>query len=279
MKNRQTADNCFLINGKTEYDAALLPPTENRQELYEVFRVERGVALFLEEHLERLFAGARELGLQIPQSATLLLSQLKHFVDLQLRVEGNIRLSYWFSSNTQKPDSYSARFIEHHYPARALYKTGVTCNLITGQYNRPTVKIGNRALRSQADAIIRSQQLFETILVNQEGKITEGSRSNLFFIRGNTLYTAPNSDVLPGIIRKKVLTACRQLNYKVKFKAIDALAELPLMEAAFITATSPRVLPIKCIGLQSLKPDHPVTKALMNSVNEMVERYIEAVNS
>ncbi len=279
MNKRRTAENCFLINGKTECSAALFPQTENMQELYEVFRVERGVALFLEEHLERFFGGARELGWQIPQPSPLLFSQLKQFVGLHLRKDGNIRLSCWFSPGAATATNYTARFVEHHYPAAMLYKTGVACELIAEEYSRPTVKIADRALRNRTDAVIKSQQLFETILVNQEGEITEGSRSNLFFIRDNNLYTAPDSVVLPGIMRKKVLTACAQLNYRVEFKAIDATNELPLMEAAFITGTSPRVLPVKRIGSQFFLPNHTIIQMLMKSVDEMVERYIEALSS
>ncbi len=276
MSRKPHVENYFLLNGNLESDPSLWPGVGANQELYDVFRVEQGVPLFLEEHLERLFNGARELNLPLGENTSRLLSQLNELVCLHNKEEGNIRLSYFLSPDASKVEGYGARFIEHHYPEGSLYKTGVVCKLMSDERFRPTIKIANPDLRNRTNLVIEKEQIFETILVNHEGKITEGSRSNLFFIRQKRVYTAPDHLVLGGIIRKKVLVACNELGYSLEFRAIDADQELPLMEAAFITGTSPRVLPINRIGEQSFNPGHPIIINLIDHINGQVTRYIHS---
>jgi branched-chain amino acid aminotransferase len=276
MSNNPDVESYFLLNGNLESDSSLWPEVGTNQELYDVFRVEQGVPLFLEEHLDRLFNGARELNLPLGENTPLLLSRLKELVGLQNKEEGNIRLSYFLSPDASRVEGYGARFIEHHYPEGSLYKTGVVCKLMYDERFRPTIKIANPDLRNRTNLVIEKEQIFETILVNHDGKITEGSRTNLFFIRQKRVYTAPDHMVLGGIIRKKVIIACKELGYPLEFRAIDTEHELPLMKAAFITGTSPRVLPINRIGEQSFNPGHPIIRNLMDHINGQVTRYIHS---
>ena len=44
----------------------------------------------------------------------------------------------------------------------------------------------------------------------KNNEITEGSRSNIFFLKDETLVTAPDNAVLNGITRKHILEICRE---------------------------------------------------------------------
>ncbi len=88
---------------------------------------------------------------------------------------------------------------------------------------------------------------YEALLVNEENQITEGSRSNIFFLKGNTLSTAPDETILNGITRKYILDICRTNKIKVRFMCVpvDSLQDY---DAVFMTGTSPMVLQFYCIG-------------------------------
>ena len=88
--------------------------------------------------------------------------------------------------------------------------------------------------------MIRESGVYEVLLVNRESKVTEGSRSNLFFIREGVVRTAPDSEVLPGITRQKVLELISEEGFRLDIRSL-ALEELPSAEAAFLTGTSPKV--------------------------------------
>jgi branched-chain amino acid aminotransferase len=114
---------------------------------------------------------------------------------------------------------------------------------------------------------------YEVLLVNQRGEFTEGSRSNLFFLKDGVFITAISEDILPGITRQKVLDLIVARGKKVVERNLKEI-ELPLSEGAFLTGTSPKVLPIRTIDNQTFKTDHPEIRELMTDYDLLIEQYI-----
>lgn len=74
---------------------------------------------------------------------------------------------------------------------------------------------GNKNLLSALQA--RQHGADESLLLNQAGFVTEGSFSNIFFIRGNKIFTpAIENNLLAGITRSKVIECARTLNFEVE---------------------------------------------------------------
>jgi branched-chain amino acid aminotransferase len=90
---------------------------------------------------------------------------------------------------------------------------------------------------------------YEALLVNENNLITEGSRTNIFFLKEETLITAPENVILNGITRKHILEICAENKIKVVFACVDA-DNIKEYEAVFMTGTSPIVLPFCCIDNQ-----------------------------
>ena len=112
--------------------------------------------------------------------------------------------------NNKQPELFIF-FIPYLYPAPDMYRVGVEILSLNEVRNQPNAKITNLSLRTLADKIISDKNVYEVLLVNQEGFITEGSRSNIFFIKDKVVFTPPTSIVLPGITREKVLEICNNL--------------------------------------------------------------------
>ena len=81
-------------------------------------------------------------------------------------------------------------FIKSNYPKPELYKTGVEVCLLHEERTNPNVKAKGLKVRDHANALITEKGVFEVLLVNNDGILTEGSRSNLFLVKGDTIYTA-----------------------------------------------------------------------------------------
>lgn len=89
-------------------------------------------------------------------------------------------------------------------------------------------------------------------IFEREGLITECAHSNVFFVKGDTLYTHPESDnILSGISRKNVLRLARESGIPVKELPVK-VEDLNLSDEAFITNTSFEVAPVIAIN------DNPV---------------------
>ena len=82
--------------------------------------------------------------------------------------------------------------------------------------------------------------------MNENNLITEGSRSNIFFLKGETLTTAPDNLILNGITRKHILEICVENKIRVEFACVKA-DEIKEYDAVFMTGTSPMVLAFYCI--------------------------------
>jgi branched-chain amino acid aminotransferase len=246
------------------------------KELYEVFRVDSQIPLFLEDHVKRLYNGAKKSGIIIDKEPDEIIDLIYRNLSLLNIREGNIRLSFFFDSNSLRAHKFEIKLIEHHYPSAVLYKTGIDCSLLYSERTQPEAKIANKELRGKANQNIKEKNVYEVLLVNRSGEITEGSRSNVFFIKDNILSTAPSNLVLPGIIRQKTLLAAKELGIPVKFKCINADKELKYIDAAFITGTSPRILPIKSIEGLNFQPDHYLTQRLIIWIQGFIRGYIES---
>lgn len=238
-------------------------------EIYEVIRVMNGVPLFLGDHLKRFSHSAWLLHLEIPLGEDIVKSLIERLIRKNGVTEGNIRFSWCFRPSGR----FHAYFIPHHYPAGRDYCDGVACGLLRAERPDPGIKAVQAGLRELADQIIREQGFYEVFLVNHSGMITEGSRSNVFFIRENRLITAPGEEILPGITRRKVLELASLRGIEVEYRA-PLESGLDQMEAAFISGTSPKVLPVRSIEQLSYHPAHPVTDLLMQDYNRLLEQEI-----
>ncbi|WP_443110713.1 aminotransferase class IV [Caloramator sp. mosi_1] len=107
------------------------------------------------------------------------------------------------------------------------------------------------------------------MLVNNFDEITEGSRSNIFFIKGSKLYTAPKEDVLVGITRIKVIEIANKLGFEVVEDKIK-VSQISEFEACFLTGTSPKVLPISYIDSYAYNVNNDILRNIMREYDKMI---------
>ncbi len=241
--------------------------------LYEVMRVQQGVPVFLEDHLDRLKQSASMTGLKIWMSRKETGEMLRELIRRNQSADGNVKVVF----NVQPSGSRHvlAYYAPHYYPDAHQYEHGVEAMLYMAVRPNPTAKVINMQLRLEVFTAIIETGVYEALLVNREGYITEGSRSNVFFIRGDTVYTAPDEMVLPGISRKYTLQYLRKEKVKVSLEAVH-LDELKNMDAVFLTGTSPKILPVKRITDTLHQPGHPLLRSVMRGYDEYMDDYIKS---
>ncbi len=238
-------------------------------EIYEVIRVMNGVPLFLEDHLKRFFHSAWLLHLQVPLKDEDIRNYLMLLINSNGVTEGNIRFSYCF----RPCGRFQAYFIPHLYPTAEMEATGVACGLYQAARHDPNVKAVQAGIRLGADKLMAENNWYEVLLVNEHNRITEGSRSNVFFVIGNSLITAPDEDILPGITRKKVLEIASGAGIPVQYESLHQ-DKLTQMDAVFLTGTSPKVLPVRRVGDFLFDIDHSLVKKLILDYNNVIQEYL-----
>lgn len=257
----------YILNGEvkpvSDFDDNILI-SDNM--IYEVLRAEKGVPLFIGDYLLRLEKTHAMSGIPVkinPDEVKRLIKKLlaiNHATDVPVKI--------MFS-----PDFTIAHLMKPYIPSPAEYVSGVMTILMNRERINPNVKFWRRNFRDEVSQELKKNKAFEAILVNAEGFVTEGSRSNIFFIKDNELYTPPGDTVLQGITRKKVLQVCQQLNFRV-IETMIALKDLDHFTSAFLTGTSRKVLPVRQIGDFFFQCELPMLKKIAAGFDELVAKYI-----
>jgi len=264
----QLAEHFFILNGqiiRTNSFAYEFPA--EAKIVYEVIRVKNSTPLFFEHHMERLMNSIRILNFELPQLQTLK-EQVKNLLLKNPITENNLRISLIYR-NACTYDTL-IYFIPSTYPTEIQKREGVEVKLLKANRDNPNAKVENKTLRENADRIIAESGCYEVLLVNNEGFITEGSRSNVFFIKDNIFYTAPLSMVLGGITLLVVIEIIHKLGLSLVETPINS-EQINEFDGAFITGTSPSILPIAKIDDLSYNTNHRITELLVSNYNRRIQ--------
>ena len=263
----------YVLNG-VPLDVSGFNPDMSVDIYYEVIRLIDGQVLFLQDHLDRLKNSLAGTGILFPGRDTLL-KNLSLLLKNNSFSQGNIRIC--LQPSTANNADLFCYFVPYFYPEANKYLEGV--RLLTYPHIRPNpgIKKWDDRFRSSVGKFIREQGIYEAVLVNRKGEITEGSRSNLFFIdQKGRLVTVPDKFILPGITRKYVLAIAQQEGIPVIESSIS-LDSLGTLASAFISGTSPKVLPVKQLDNYSFEVSHPVLQMLMKRFEELILENLSAV--
>ncbi len=214
--------------------------------VYEVLRVKDGKPQFLADHLER-FANSWKLSGRSATRSFLsdneLFDVIKEIIALNHIDNQNIRID-------KDHRNILVQAVESFYPSSRMYEEGVYVRTMEYIRRNPNAKVLNMDLLERVKQMKKTEDVFEVLLVDSEGKISEGSKSNVFFIKGRELYTADVNSVLEGVTRKVLLEACKNIpDLMIKIESVS-LEEVHTFDACFLTGTSIDLLPVKRINSQ-----------------------------
>ena len=237
--------------------------------IYEVIRVIDKVPLFYEEHIKRLETSFKLMETVFSYEYDKIKEYLLKLIEANEVNNGNIKLTFDISTDTMK-----VFYIKHNYPSEELYKNGVKTILYHGERINPNAKVVDNSFREKVSAEINKAGAFEAILVNNQGYITEGSKSNIFLIKDNKLITSPIKEVLPGITRGRIIDVAKKLGIEVIEENVS-YNELSDFQAMFISGTSPKILPIATVDNISLDVNNKVMRELMEVFNIEIYEYVK----
>jgi len=263
----------YIYNG-TWADVSGFKPDMSVDTYYEVIRLIDGKILFLHDHLKRLKNSLEGSGIEFPGEGILL-----HHLGLLLKQNalsfGNIRIC--LQPSKENGADLLCYFIPYVYPSDTMYQEGV--RLLSYPHTRPHpgIKKWDDRFRSSVGKYIQDHGIYEAVLVNKKKQVTEGSRSNLFFIDAkDRLITAPATEVLPGITRKYVLEIAQNNGIPVIEKTME-LSSLDKLASAFLSGTSPKVLPVKQVDQFHFNPAHPLLLLFMTRFEQIVQAHLVAL--
>jgi branched-chain amino acid aminotransferase len=258
----------FTLNGNLQpaemFDNSLVYEGDS---VYEVLRMSRGNPIFFSDHMERLATSVKLQKKKILADIPALYQAIISLAKSDKKRESNLKIVFNYNGDTF---NWLVYYIEPIYPTELQYRNGVKGILFFAERKEPESKVINHKLRSSIYHKLIMEGGYEAILVNENNLITEGSRSNIFFLKGESLVTAPDNVILNGITRKHILQICSEYKISVELSCVNA-NDLGNYDAVFMTGTSPMVLPFNSIGNKSFNVRLPVIEKLRNLYLEKVE--------
>lgn len=256
----------------------LVPTSDNQifkklgpDSVYEVIKIVKGVPLFLEEHMDRMRFSAKNMEIPFDCSDLSIAEKIAELVEINRVQNNNVKII------CNRDDIFLTYLVKSHYPAKSYYEKGVHTVLYEGERENPNLKTLKDAFKNRVKTLTQKENARDALLVNKEGYITEGARSNIFFVLGDTIYTPPADSVLEGITRKYILKICAAKGYKVQEKLLNTKV-IKDLKGAFLTGTSIGFLPIASIGehkIDSVK--EPYLKEIINCFDQTMDDYITGV--
>ena len=268
--------NKFILNGNLQpvelFDKSLVYEGDS---VYEVLRIIRGNPIFFNDHMERLATSVKLQKKKFLADVPTLRKDIISLARSDKKRETNLKIVFNYKNDET---NYLVYFIESSYPSESQYKNGVKGILFFAERKDPESKVINHKLRSTIYHKLILESGYEAILVNENNLITEGSRSNIFFLKGEALTTAPDNVILNGITRKHILEICIENNIRVEFACVKA-DEIKEYDAVFITGTSPMVLPFCCIDNNFFNVNIPLIERLRKLYLEKAEASVSMFRS
>jgi branched-chain amino acid aminotransferase len=241
--------------------------------VYEVIKLIEGVPLFFEDHMARMQRSAALLGADIEKPTRQVRAEINELVEKNGCADINVKL-VWYPE--KEGSIFLTYFVRQDFPDDGAYRRGVHTILYDGERRNPQIKAVMTSYRERVRAVREAAGAYEALLVDDKGFISEGTRSNLFFLIDHQLCTPPSDAVLLGVTRQHVMALCRVLAIDVQEKMLPK-DDLNRIEAAFITGTTIDILPIGSIGrLQLASVGHPVIQTITRAFTEKVSAYISA---
>ena len=252
--------------------------------LYEVVRVYGGVPFCLQEHLERMAFGARELDFEIPYTDSELREIVMNLLErngveeamVYLQVSrGLARRAHPFPGEI-KPTVFGL-VREAQAPSRAELEHGMTA--ITHPDNRGGLcYIKSTALLANCLAQTRAkrQGAYEAILV-RNGFVTEATARSAFCVIDGVIYTHPLANILPSITRMNVLSLAKENDWPYVERALPVNRFLEADEI-FLAGTIAEVVPVVEVDGQAVGDGKPgpvfwrVHSAFQKRINETCAR-------
>lgn len=267
----------YLYDGKkitsdSEEAKRLLIPTDEVT-YYETLRVKHGVPLFFEDHLRRLeksVAGIEAFEVDV----TGIIAQSYGFIqDFDSEFDGSLRIVLTKSH-------LLIHACEANIPEAKLFDEGINTLSLKWERVAPNIKVFRGDYKSAVAAKFAEENEhghpYELVLKDNEGRLYEGSKSNLFVIKDGVVYSAPDDKILLGITRNRVMRALEEAGAepKIGMFTLDEIVQ-DKNAAVFVSSTPFDILPVKYIdGYEFNFEGNELLRSIQQSYQRIADEYI-----
>ncbi len=218
------------------------------------------------EHTKRLIYSAKSLDFEIPYSENEIIEIRKKVLEANDIVDGYIRPVAWrgsemmgISAQSNKIHFALAAWQWPSYFSPEAKLKGIKLNI--SKWKRPDPETAPVNTKSAGLYMICTLSKHEaerkgfddSLMLDYRNYIAEATGANIFFVKGNSLYTPIADCFLDGITRKTVIKIAKEEGISVSETRIK-IEDLNNYDECFVTGTAAEVTPVNTIADFKFKP-------------------------
>jgi branched-chain amino acid aminotransferase len=244
--------------------------------VYELISIRNHIVHFANEHINRLLKSAKIIGLGHNFTPEKIQEYINNLLKISDADSCNIKILL-IGGKSSKDAMLYILLLTPLFPDRKFYSEGI--KTITIKYERPfpNAKTLNMLGSYLAFKKAKENDCFDALLINNENKIIEGTRTNFFLIKDKTIYTQSDYKILQGVTRQLVLNIARENNFSIKIDEI-LTSNLLNFDCGFLTGTTAKILPIRQIDNFYFNTIPENLKLLMNKYDYFLKESKGIIN-
>jgi branched-chain amino acid aminotransferase len=250
--------------------------------VWEGIRLIQDKWIFLDEHIDRLFEGARAIDLELGLSAeqiTNAILETQHANNMSDQAHARVMFTRGVKVKPFQQPALSTSgptfviIMEHSDPhAKAQGITMATVPQIRGMPMSQDPKLNSHSKLNCILACIQANKMGadEALMLDPHGFVNTTNSCNFFIVKNGEVWTSTGDYCMNGITRKKIIMLCKDNSIPV-FEKNFSLVDVYSADEAFITGTLGSLVPVLELDKRPFDPkNNNLTQTLQSLYNDLI---------
>ena len=250
--------------------------------VWEGIRLIQDKWIFLDEHIDRLFEGARAIDLELGLSAeqiTNAILETQHANNMSDQAHARVMFTRGVKVKPFQQPALSTSgptfviIMEHSDPhAKAQGITMATVPQIRGMPMSQDPKLNSHSKLNCILACIQANKMGadEALMLDPHGFVNTTNSCNFFIVKNGEVWTSTGDYCMNGITRKKIIMLCKDNNIPV-FEINFSLVDVYSADEVFITGTLGSLVPVLELDKRSFDAkNNKLTQTLQSFYNDLI---------
>lgn len=257
--------------------------------VWEGMRIHEGHPAFLDQHLDRLYEGAKAIAMNIGLDRealshaiyqTLAANDMKDGAHMRLMVTRGVKRTPYQDPRATIGSATIVIIPEFKTPRPEVHERGLKLFTVHVRRGAPDVqdpKLNSHSKLNCITACIQATEAGadEALMLDPQGFVATCNSTHFFIVRKGEVWTSTGDYCLAGITRANVLKVCREAGIPAYEKNFS-LTEVYSAAEAFVTGTFAGVAPVHTIDGRIIREARgPMVEKIQMLYQDLVKRDIE----
>ena len=257
--------------------------------VWEGIRLHKSKLVFIEDHLDRLYASAKGISLDIPYTKQNIIDEISKVlkknkmddnIHIRLIISRGDKITPYQNPNANVGPINLVIIPEHKKTNPNTYIKGVNIGRVPNIRPNESILSPHFNTLSKLNCILASIEANklgydEGIMNDMNDNISTCNSTNLFFIKNDRILTSTGEYCLNGITRGKAISICNKNNIEC-FETNFTFEDIKDCNEAFVTGTFAGIIPVS--QLEGRKLESTNSNSLVNKIrflyNKEIQNYV-----